>query len=268
MATTELIRSHTSDDLRPGGCAVLSERERLRGRQRAPLYEQTAKALKETILSGQFGDVLPSHEKLSEALQVSRPTIREAIRLLERGGFVRSIQGIGTVVQRDTPLFTPGLEELVSTTELISRAGYNPGTVFEEVRRTVATLSNYPVFAGRSVLVVERVRSADEVPFVFSVDVIPDPGGDLDSVRAAVAQGSLMVWLQERGAEVNYATTTISAQTADNVLAERLHVPPGSALLYMEETGYDIKHHPSYYSNDYYRTDLTKFRVVRRRSVG
>jgi len=245
-----------------------TESERLRERQRAPLYEQTARALKETILSGQFGDVLPSHDKLAEVLQVSRPTVREAIRLLERAGFVRSIQGVGTVVQRDTPLFTPGLEELVSTTELISRAGYTPGTVFEEIRRTVATLSDYPVFAGQPVLVIERVRSADEVPFVFSVDVIPDPGEDLEAVRAAVAQGSLMVWLQRRGAEVKYATTTISAQAADKVLAERLHVPPGSPLLYMEETGYDINHRPSYYSNDYYRTDLTKFRVVRRRSVG
>jgi len=247
---------------------VPSDPEGARCRRRRPLYQQTAEELKELILSGECGDVLPSQDRLSEVLQVSRPTIREAIRLLERGGIVRSVQGVGTVIQRNTPLFRPGLEELFSTTELINRGGYNPGTTFLDVSHTTATHDKYPAFAGTPVLVVKRVRTANDKPFVYSVDVIPDLGYDLKGLREAVGEGSLIAWLQARNVEVSYATTAISARVADQELAERLAVRPGNALLFMQETGYSRDHKPVYYSNDYYRTDLVEFRVVRRRSTG
>lgn len=62
------------------------------------IYEQ----IKELIISGQFkpGDRLPSERALIDMLQRSRPTIREALRMLERSGFIRTIPGTnGAIVQ-------------------------------------------------------------------------------------------------------------------------------------------------------------------------
>ncbi len=62
------------------------------------IYEQ----IKDLIISGQFkpGDRLPSERSLIDMLQRSRPTIREALRMLEREGFIRTVPGTnGAIVQ-------------------------------------------------------------------------------------------------------------------------------------------------------------------------
>jgi GntR family transcriptional regulator, transcriptional repressor for pyruvate dehydrogenase complex len=59
------------------------------------LSEEVAGQLKESILTGQFkaGDRLPSERDLSEAFQVSRVAVREALRSLENSGFIVTRQG-------------------------------------------------------------------------------------------------------------------------------------------------------------------------------
>ena len=55
------------------------------------IYEQ----IKEKILSGELkpGDKLPSERAMMELLHRSRPSVREALRMLERGGFIRIVPG-------------------------------------------------------------------------------------------------------------------------------------------------------------------------------
>ncbi|HEY8467261.1 MAG TPA: FadR/GntR family transcriptional regulator [Solirubrobacterales bacterium] len=60
----------------------------------------TVSAIKGMILDGRLrpGDQLPSERALSEALGVSRPTVREAIRSLQAMNIVETRQGSGTFV--------------------------------------------------------------------------------------------------------------------------------------------------------------------------
>lgn len=60
----------------------------------------TVSAIKGMILDGRLrpGDQLPSERALSEALGVSRPTVREAIRSLQAMNIVETRQGLGTFV--------------------------------------------------------------------------------------------------------------------------------------------------------------------------
>lgn len=55
------------------------------------IYEQ----IKEKILSGELkpGDKLPSERAMMDMLHRSRPSVREALRMLERGGFIRIVPG-------------------------------------------------------------------------------------------------------------------------------------------------------------------------------
>lgn len=236
-----------------------------RSARRVPLYQQTADTLRDLILSGNFDDALPSQDALCDMLQVSRPTVREAIRVLERTGLVHSRQGVGTVINRAKPDFHPGLETLTSTTDLINSRGYTSETTHAEVHRVPATKGMYPVFANLPVVAIERVRSADGVPLVYSIDVIPDKGYDIEELRANAALSSFMTWLEAESEPVSYAKTELTAKAADRMLAELLAVPRGTALLLMEEVGYSSQNEPVYTSNDFYRSDLVHFHVVRRR---
>ncbi len=67
---------------------------------RANLSEQLAASLLNAILDKQFspGSLLPSEAELAVRFRVSRPVIREAVRVLATRGLVRPEQGRGVVV--------------------------------------------------------------------------------------------------------------------------------------------------------------------------
>lgn len=77
--------------------------------RRNKVYEEVAKQIERLILKKlKPGDKLPSERELAEVLQVSRSSIRDAIRGLELMGLVEPRQGAGTIVRE------PSVESLVS----------------------------------------------------------------------------------------------------------------------------------------------------------
>ena len=70
----------------------------------ARLYAQLADQIAKQIVLGQYkvGDRLPSERELSQAFEVSRPTIREAIIALELDGLVEVRVGSGVYVRSQT----------------------------------------------------------------------------------------------------------------------------------------------------------------------
>lgn len=64
------------------------------------VYEQVIEQIQERILNGEIkkGDKLPSERELSEQMNVSRTSIREAIRVLETMGVIESKQGEGNFI--------------------------------------------------------------------------------------------------------------------------------------------------------------------------
>src|SRR5580658_9268450 len=68
--------------------------------RRNKVYEEVARQIERLILKKlQPGDKLPSERELAEMLQVSRSSIRDAIRGLELMGLVEPRQGAGTIVR-------------------------------------------------------------------------------------------------------------------------------------------------------------------------
>jgi GntR family transcriptional repressor for pyruvate dehydrogenase complex len=75
------------------------------------VYEQVIEQIKEMIVSGKLkrGDRLPPERELVEQLQVSRTSIREAIRALQIIGLVECKQGGGNFIKEsfENSLFEP-----------------------------------------------------------------------------------------------------------------------------------------------------------------
>lgn len=70
---------------------------RLEPLDRAKTYELVVRRIKEEIFAGRLrpGDRLPGERQLSELLQVSRPSVREAVRILQAMEIVRTRPGTG-----------------------------------------------------------------------------------------------------------------------------------------------------------------------------
>lgn len=70
---------------------------RLEPLERVKTYELVVRRIQDEIFAGRLkpGDRLPGERQLSEQLQVSRPSVREAVRILEAMEIVRSRPGTG-----------------------------------------------------------------------------------------------------------------------------------------------------------------------------
>ena len=68
-----------------------------------PMYRQIADALRDKINADELkpGDALPTESSLQEAFNVSRVTVRQALKLLTEEQIVESIQGSGTYVKEE-----------------------------------------------------------------------------------------------------------------------------------------------------------------------
>jgi len=87
------------------------------------VYEDVAKQIERQILKKlKPGDKLPSERELAEMLQVSRSSIRDAIRSLELMGLVEPRQGAGTIVRglSAESLLNPFANALKHRQELVS----------------------------------------------------------------------------------------------------------------------------------------------------
>lgn len=67
---------------------------------KAPVTQQVARKLQEMIRGGELklGEKLPSQRQLAERLNISRPTLREALLTLETLGLVRTLPARGTFI--------------------------------------------------------------------------------------------------------------------------------------------------------------------------
>ncbi|MBY0755376.1 FadR family transcriptional regulator [Clostridium sardiniense] len=67
------------------------------------VYEEVVERIKKMIEEGELkiGDKLPTERAMAEELNVSRASIREAIRSLEVIGLIESIQGAGNYIKND-----------------------------------------------------------------------------------------------------------------------------------------------------------------------
>jgi GntR family transcriptional regulator len=232
---------------------------------RSPLYERVAEDLRRRVLANEFGDTLPSQDKLCEIFDVSRSTIREATRSLELDGLVKARQGLPTIVQLQGFKFDPGLEELSSTSDLVSAAGSEIGTL----TLTVEPLGNdrdgpYAEIASADLVKIKRVRTGDGVPLVYSEDIIAGSQSTARELETELQAGSLMDWLAKRDTRVVYARTSVSAKSATAREAGLLGTSKGAPLMVLDETGYGSDDKVIYKSRDLYRPDMVRFHVIRR----
>ena len=77
-------------------CFIIYKMPKFTPIRQVRVSEEVSEQLKHSILSGQFkpGDRLPSERDLADEFQVSRVAIREALRILQKSGFIITRQGV------------------------------------------------------------------------------------------------------------------------------------------------------------------------------
>lgn len=231
------------------------------------LYLQVIEQLKKEIDHGTYkeNEKLPSEFDLAKKLGVSRATLREALRILEEENIIIRRHGVGTFVN-PKPLFTSGIEELFSVTDMIKRVGKIPGTIFISYNSREATDEDVHQFKCESteeIIVIERVRTSDGEPVVYCIDQIPS---SILPKSYTHESGSIFeLFEREMGRHISYAITYIEPLGFSEKISPILGCEVDASLLVMKQMHFDQNDEPVLYSCNYFRADKFNFHVLRKR---
>ncbi|HZW42894.1 MAG TPA: GntR family transcriptional regulator [Dermatophilaceae bacterium] len=210
------------------------------GRGHRPSLSNTVRdrILEELILNGAVapGERMPSEADLCDRYEVSRITVRTALRSLRDSGYIDVRQGLGTTVLPRAGTLPSSLNQLSSIESQAADPGaLSTGGIEIEViaigDRLAAQMS---VPQGSQALVVRRVKLLHGTPIAWVVDYIPEGVLPFDVVTSEFSGSVLDVLLAHRELHVEYSDTTLTALPANREQAKRLHVKTGTPVLSLE----------------------------------
>ncbi len=243
--------------------------------RRAPsLTDQVKAHIRDMIVQGEFADGrVPPEMELAEALGVSRTTVRDALSRLEMEGTISRRQGSGTFVNDPVLQIRSRLEEIWSYEAMLQAHGFTPSThVLESRIYTVGDPSMEPGIAetlalgeGEQVLFVSKLFQEDDLPVILAHNYLPlrlttdtystdDLGRPIYDFLERFSRHRLAYYLSE-----------IIPITAGPDMAAILQIDSGTPLLSFDETGYNNDSEPILKAYSFFRDDLLRFRLLRRR---
>ncbi len=233
------------------------------------LTEQARAHIKELILQGAFGDGrIPAEQDLAAELGVSRTTVRDALTRLENEGVVLRRQGSGTYVNEPGLQIKSRLEEIWSYEEVLRSHGFTPsvrilGITSEEAGKDAAAALE--IEADAEVTMIRKLFLADEDPVIYTCNRIP--GQYLDTDIAETDTEPLFTILREHtGRQPAYYLTEIAPVAMPDQAAAALDIDPGTPAICFDEVLFDTQSEPVAHARSYFRDDLLRFRVIRRRA--
>ena len=155
-----------------------------------PLWAQLEAELRRRLEAGEFDDGFPTDAHLVSRYEVSRHTVREAIRHLNKTGLLRRERGRGTVVNRTE--FEQPLGGLYSLFASIENAGVSQTSVVLELGRLAdgEAASHLGLDADDELFYLERIRCAGDAPLAVDRTWMPlhvaEPLLDADFTHTAL----------------------------------------------------------------------------------
>ncbi len=230
--------------------------------QPIPKYYQIYEKLLEQIKSGEFEeyDRFYSDMDLVEKFDVSRGTIREAVKLLIQQGYLVREQGRGTFVT--SPTIEQDSEKLMGFTELMEKHDIEPSAkiIEQDIVDAPINLMSLMELGEKDKLVhIVRVRYGNDHPLIieqsYFVHELFQPIIDMDLESNSIYK----LLYKHTNTELGEAKQQITAISAGKEEAELLNVKVGDPLLLMKRLIETKNGKVFQYSEDVYRSDRINF---------
>lgn len=230
----------------------------------SPKYLEIQNLLLQRIKNGNYqeGQLIPKEVDLAEQLNVSRPTVRHAIRNLVQGGYLERRKKRGTIVTQTKikQQFTHVIEsynteiqnnDLVAKTQVLN---FSTEKANDEVAEALTIKPNTEVYK------LVRLRSADNKPVVFVITYLPIAQlPDLQKID--FTHHSLYSELAKAGLEITHVSRKIEVHPATEEEAQLLETDIKAPIFYFHTIGFTKDHRALEYSIASYRGDLNYFMV-------
>jgi len=222
-----------------------------------PLYHQLQEHIASQIDEGVLavGEMLPTESELSVQFNVSRATVREALRILAGRGRIEKRQGVGSfVAEPKINELLPGLTSFSS--EMQQRGFVVTNQVLEKElmvppKRVIKALD---LPEGHQTVKIVRLRFVDGKPFVLATSYLISNISIDENFH-----GSLYELLETRyGYRITTGQASIEAGLADERESQLLKIPIRDAVLRItwlavSEAGVRIEYSENIYNGNRYR---------------
>ena len=229
------------------------------------LHDEIVRLLAESELKP--GDQIPTEAELKERLGGARPTIREALKLLEQDGVIRAEHGRGRFltaagsIRVDRPITT-----FESITDMAAHFGYklvNKVLSVSEERPSTDVVKALGLGRGETVIRLERLRLNDREPVIYCLehirrDAISDRVFDVDW------SGSLIETLSRYGARPTMSKARVRATLLPADVAARHDLRDFGPALVIDEIAYRDSGPPVLHALEYHRGDRYAFSFLRK----
>ena len=207
----------------------------------APAYVKVYNKLKNEINKGAYpaGGFLPKECELEEIYQVSRTTIRNAVKMLVKEGLVEVRQGCGTRVLEHKAI--QNFNKVTSVTESLMRKGYKVTTsdmLIDVIGADKQLADELEIAEGTNVARIQRLQLADEEPVTLMENYVEyEKVTGIEKFQNQFV--ALYQFLEEKfGLQIDETRDRISAKQATFMEAQVLKTEPKEALLVIHRITY------------------------------
>lgn len=228
-----------------------------------PLYYQLRQIIKADIDNGKLqpGDMIEPETEVCAALNMSRPTIRQALNSLVADGYIKRVKGKGTYVSQQK-LEANFIQKLGSFHLEMLHQGLTPKTQvlsLEIISGQASANEKLNLDISEQLVFLQRICYANEKPIVYMESYLP--GNRFASlVNEDLSATPLYVVLQKKyNVSVVHVKRQIEAVNATSAEAEVLDMARNKAISLVRNIAYDENNVPVEYAISKYRGDQNKF---------
>ena len=202
-----------------------------------PLWAQLEADLRARLEGREFAESFPTDLELTETYGVSRHTVREAVRHLNKTGVLKRERGRGTVVNRAE--FEQSLGTLYSLFQSVESAGVEQTSEIlrSEVVVDAAASSQLELAEDAELVLIERLRLAGGAPLAVDRAWLPR-GVAAELLNADWSHTALYVELERVGAPVpNQGWERLTPIVPTPADRSRLGLKKADAAFFLERLG-------------------------------
>jgi GntR family transcriptional regulator len=213
------------------------------------------------------GDKLPTEAELTQRFKISRPVVREALKLLEQDNLIYAEHGRGRFV---SPMSAVQVDRPITVFESVTDMARHYG--YEIVNKVLSIAEEAPdelvarqlqMRVSDRVIRIERLRLQRDEPIMYCVDYVPR---SIISARLYDIDwsGSLLALLEEHKNKPRMSAASVSAVMLPNDVVERNDLRDFGPALLITETCFNAAGMPVIYAIDFHRGSHFSFSLARK----
>lgn len=227
-----------------------------------PIFKQLIDKMKQNITDGSWpeGYKLPSEEEFSKELNISRGTLRRAIKELVKTGYLEQVHGKGTFVLNK--FITSNLaQEFISTAESLENNGIDYET--EVIKQEVIKADNHIISKlecekDTLILYLKRIRLVDNEKVILIENWV-NMNICVDIDQENFEKNTIFDMVEKTSKKtIEFGVRSFEARSLDDEQAQILSMEPHSPILYLEQKTYVEGNQVAEYSNIWLKSDKHK----------